>query len=149
MKAKDTLKIPETLLILFCFRLHLDHYRYLNGEFLLALILLVLAFAACYLMFDELALPGGVVFSMGLLWILATVLGARAGQIGLPPLVGMLLAGFLMKNVGLFGGDLTTTVTIKLLKDIALVIIMLRAGFGLDLGKLAANGKFKASVQCL
>ena len=105
-----------------------------------------LAWLTAFLMLGDTALPGGMVFSMGLLWWLASFLGARAGQVGLPPLVGMLLAGFLLKNVEFDGwafwpsGNLNTAVATSLLKGVALAVIMLRAGFGLDLKKLMANG---------
>ena len=101
----------------------------------------VLGWACLYFMLGDLALPGGVVFSMVLLWVAAVFLGARAGQVGLPPLVGMLLAGFLLRNIpGAWpSGDLATSTATSLLKGVALAVIMLRAGFGLDLKKLAAN----------
>ena len=44
---------------------------------------------------------------MNPLWILAAFLfGAVISKIGLPPLVGYLLAGFVLNSIGVTGGDL-------------------------------------------
>ena len=76
--------------------------------------------------------PGGILFSFGLTWIAAIFLGARAGNLGLPPLVGMLTAGFALGNLGLLSSGATWTFTSGLGRNFAVAIIMLRAGLGMD-----------------
>ena len=95
----------------------------------------IIGFTICsgILMLGEHALPGGVIWSMGILFVVATFFGARAGEVGLPPLVGMIFAGFLLRNVGALSEGGTFNSGSSLIKGLALSVIMLRAGFGLDL----------------
>merc|ERR1719408_457220 len=81
-------------------------------------------------------LPGGTVFDL-LEVLMCGILGGKlVANIGLPPLFGQLLMGFLLKNVipdqlnGLSAG------LNSMLRSIALAIIMLRAGLGLDFAML-------------
>jgi NhaP-type Na+/H+ or K+/H+ antiporter len=78
------------------------------------------------------ALPGGILFSIGLTWVCAIFFGARAGNIGLPPLVGMLMAGFALGNLGFLSSGETWKAASGLGRNFALAIIMLRAGLGMD-----------------
>lgn len=74
--------------------------------------------------------------ALGLLMLAAVAGGWVAGRIGLPPLLGMLLAGLALRNLP---GELIESlpsgwsVTLRL---IALTVILLRAGMGLNLGAL-------------
>lgn len=61
--------------------------------------MIVSGYVVTWLMLGEHALPGGVLWGTGLLWLVATFVGARAEQVGLPPLVGMILGGFILRNV--------------------------------------------------
>lgn len=99
----------------------------------------VLVFAVGVFMFGDSALPGGTLFSLGICWLTATLGGKCAGNVGLPPLVGMLFAGFILKNLGWLDSSTAWSKAAGWLKGVALAIIMLRAGLGLDLGKLKAN----------
>merc|ERR1711871_479010 len=88
--------------------------------------------------------PGGTVFDL-LEVLLCGILGGKlVATIGLPPLFGQLLMGFLLKNVipdqlnGLSAG------LNSMLRSVALAIIMLRAGLGLDFAMLR-----KSSVSTL
>merc|ERR1719231_1929542 len=81
-------------------------------------------------------LPGGTVFDL-LEVLIAGILGGKlVANIGLPPLFGQLMMGFLLKNVipdqlnGLSAG------LNSMLRSVALAIIMLRAGLGLDFAML-------------
>uniref|UniRef100_A0A7M4EYY3 Solute carrier family 9 member B2 n=1 Tax=Crocodylus porosus TaxID=8502 RepID=A0A7M4EYY3_CROPO len=84
-------------------------------------------------------LPGGNLFAVLLLYFFAVAGGKIFGLIkiptlpSLPPLLGMLLAGFLIRNTPV----ISDIVQIKtnwsaVLRNIALSIILIRAGLGLD-----------------
>ncbi|XP_039206624.1 sodium/hydrogen exchanger 9B2-like [Crotalus tigris] len=85
------------------------------------------------------SLPGGSLFGFLFLYLFAVIGGKIMGLIKfpglppLPPLLGMLLVGFLLRNIPL----LTDIVLINVkwgatLRSIALSIILARAGLGLD-----------------
>jgi NhaP-type Na+/H+ or K+/H+ antiporter len=109
-------------------------------------ILIVLLFTVVYCMLkpkckegDECVhpgLPGGIVFDLLEVLICGILGGKLVANVGLPPLFGQLLMGFLLKNVipdqlnGLSAG------MNSMLRSIALAIIMLRAGLGLDFAML-------------
>ena len=81
-----------------------------------------------------------MLFSFALIFLVGILLGQVVGWIKLPPLLGMLLAGILL---GPFGWELLddTTLTISSqLRQIALVIILLRAGLSLEWKKLQSVG---------
>jgi len=89
-------------------------------------------------------LPGGVVFDLLEVLICGILGGKLVAKLGLPPLFGQLLVGFMLKNVipdqlnGLSAG------LNSMLRSVALAIIMLRAGLGLDFAMLR-----KSSVSTL
>lgn len=89
-------------------------------------------------------LPGGTVFDLLEILICGIVGGKLVANVGLPPLFGQLMMGFLLKNVipdqlnGLSAG------LNSMLRSVALAIIMLRAGLGLDFAMLR-----KSSVSTL
>jgi NhaP-type Na+/H+ or K+/H+ antiporter len=89
-------------------------------------------------------LPGGVAFDLLEVLICGLVGGKLVAKIGLPPLFGQLLVGFLLRNIipdqlnGLSSG------LNSMLRSVALAIIMLRAGLGLDLELLR-----KSSVSAM
>merc|ERR1711907_482576 len=65
------------------------------------------------------------------------ILGGKvAGLIGLPPLFGQLLMGFMLKNVIPDQLNGLSASLNSLLRTVALAIIMLRAGLGLDFAML-------------
>jgi len=81
-------------------------------------------------------LPGGAVFDVFEVLVVGYLGGVAVGRLGLPPLLGMLIAGYCLKNIipdQLDGIDAKTNGT---LRNVALAIIMLRAGMGLDVRKL-------------
>lgn len=81
-----------------------------------------------------------MLFSFALIFLVGILLGQVVGWIKLPPLLGMLLAGIIL---GPFGWELLddTTLTISSqLRQIALVIILLRAGLSLEWKKLQSVG---------
>jgi NhaP-type Na+/H+ or K+/H+ antiporter len=86
------------------------------------------------------ALPGGVVFDLMCVLVIGFLGGyATKKMIRLPPLLGMLMAGFVLKNLlGQLNG--IGPVMNSTLRNMALATIMLRAGLGLNIKKLRQNG---------
>lgn len=101
--------------------------------------MLVLLWAVVWSITGSECLPGGNLFGIIILFYCAVIGGKLFGLIKLPtlpplpPLLGMLLAGFLIKNIPVINDN----VQIKhkwssSLRSIALSIILVRAGLGLD-----------------
>ncbi|CAL1279531.1 unnamed protein product [Larinioides sclopetarius] len=83
------------------------------------------------------ALPGSEIFALLLLAVSAWLGGVLVGFLRLPPLLGMLFVGILFRNIPYI--PYHTDISIKwaaTLRDISLVIILLKAGLGLDPQKL-------------
>ena len=69
---------------------------------------------------------------MDILWIvLAFVFGLGVRQIGLPPLVGYLLAGFMLASQGATGGE-----TVERFADMGVTLLLFTIGLKLDIGGL-------------
>ena len=90
---------------------------------------------------DEAGLPGpnGYIFALAVLFCTSVVWGLAACACSLPPLLGMLLAGFTLRNVAEACGSkalIVDTEVSSALKSIALVVILTRAGLGLKLDAL-------------
>ncbi|XP_073897564.1 sodium/hydrogen exchanger 9B2 [Castor canadensis] len=101
--------------------------------------MVVLLWAVVWSITGSECLPGGNLFGIILLFYLAVTGGKLFGLIKLPtlpplpPLLGMLLAGFLIRNIPVISDN----VQIKhkwssSLRSIALSVILVRAGLGLD-----------------
>lgn len=104
-------------------------------------ILLVAAFCSLYLIAGEDGAPGGPLFSLLLVFAAALVGGKVVTAIGrgLPPLLGMLIAGFLLRNLPFVGervGERIHAGTSAAIRLIALALILCRAGLGLDVDAL-------------
>jgi NhaP-type Na+/H+ or K+/H+ antiporter len=74
--------------------------------------------------------PHGSLFALALLYVVAVIGGQISAKLGLPRLLGMLIAGFILSNT-------FTTINLNrnlssILRSFSLVIILLRAGLGLD-----------------
>jgi len=85
------------------------------------------------------ALPGGPVFEFFVVLVGGRISGSIVGAMRLPPLLGNLIAGYASRNfipnqLTTMSGSMNST-----LRNVALAIIMLRAGMGLDLQKLKAS----------
>lgn len=94
----------------------------------------VLLWAVLVSLFGDVeAFPGGSIFAVFAIFVASSALGAVAELVGLPPLVGGIVAGFCLSNIpgtGL-GSDLNASLA-SVLRGIALVMILTRAGLGLD-----------------
>ena len=87
--------------------------------------------AVAYAIIGKSAAPGGQLFSLVTLTVAANFGGWLMGLTTLPRLIGMLLTGILMQNVGAVNIDGIKDVTAQLRK-FALVIILTRAGLEMD-----------------
>lgn len=100
---------------------------------LVALILVgALLWGIVYCIIGDTAAPGGQLFGLAVLCICANFGGWIATILTLPALVGMLLVGILFQNVGLVHIDEDYKEVCSVLRKIALVIILTRAGLDLD-----------------
>ncbi len=82
-----------------------------------------------------------MLLSIAYLSLLALLLGSICSRLKLPPLVGMLLAGIIL---GPYGADLLSGSLLAIsveLRQIALVIILMRAGLALDISALRRAGR--------
>ena len=99
---------------------------------------LCIAWAALWgIVGKEEAFFGGNVFSIFLLYVLSRVSGFFVGLLGLPPLLGMLLAGIVLNNVQLTSKGHTIADDIQrewrvALRDFSFITILIRAGLSLN-----------------
>ncbi|BFZ03690.1 hypothetical protein BsWGS_06729 [Bradybaena similaris] len=120
-----------------CCRKFLDNFLCPPHSRMAAIIFVVCfsssAWAALYSVTDTEALPGGNLFSLLVLFIACWCGGYLVGLVRLPPLLGMLLVGGALGNVPYIkvAKDIDPTWSSSL-RQIALTIILTRAGLGLD-----------------
>ncbi|WP_408956550.1 cation:proton antiporter [Natroniella sp. ANB-PHB2] len=88
-----------------------------------------------------------MLLSISLILIIGLILGFTFERINLPPLLGMLLAGILLGPSGLYLLDDNLLNISQEIREIALIIILLRAGLGIskDTIKRIGNTAFKLS----
>ncbi|KAL1124147.1 hypothetical protein AAG570_001917 [Ranatra chinensis] len=98
------------------------------------------------------AAPGGDLFKLVALVLAAYCTGGLFALVRLPPLVGMLIAGIALRTVGFFKiSGVYLDIVIKL-REVALTIILIKAGLGLDaqaLLKLSLVVLRLAFIPCL
>ncbi len=85
--------------------------------------------------------------SLAFIFILALVLGYLSTLLKLPPLVGMLITGIILGSYGFNLIDSSIADISIELRQIALVIILLRAGLSLNVTELRAVGR-PAALMC-
>ncbi|KAK3869187.1 hypothetical protein Pcinc_025491 [Petrolisthes cinctipes] len=104
------------------------------GEVLVGVVLLGLVYGFFVAIMGDTARPGGNIFSLMVLFVVALVAGAAVTPLKLPPLLGMLVAGILLKSVpGLdYIGKNIDQEWSAILRNMALVVVLVRAGLGLD-----------------
>lgn len=82
-------------------------------------------------------IPEGHFFALTLLLIASSLCGVLAKWLLLPQLLGMILAGFLLRNVpGIDFGRHISSVWSSNLRNIALVVVLLRGGLFMDFKQL-------------
>uniref|UniRef100_A0A6A7G0F7 Sodium/hydrogen exchanger 9B2-like n=2 Tax=Hirondellea gigas TaxID=1518452 RepID=A0A6A7G0F7_9CRUS len=104
------------------------------GVFLTYMILMLLIWGSLYSITGAMAAPGGVLFSLLVVFLCSVSCGKLSEACGLPPLLGMLLVGIALRSVpGIrIIGDSLLPEWSAAIRNIALVVILLRAGLGLD-----------------
>lgn len=91
--------------------------------------------------------PNGAIFSLLVLYILAVVLGQLSTcLLKLPPLMGMLAAGLITSNA--IGLKICPQMS-SAIRTLALVVILLRAGLGLDTNKLKTMAGMAARLAII
>lgn len=97
-------------------------------------VVVVLSIWGCvFALFGSIAAPPhGSLFWVLVVTVLAIIVGTLVSYLKLPPLLGMLLAGLVVKNIPGVDFDKYWTVTSGHLRGLALVVILMRAGLGLD-----------------
>jgi NhaP-type Na+/H+ or K+/H+ antiporter len=100
------------------------------------LILLILSWSVSWSVIGRDVLPGGNIFGILTVMIFSSLGGLLVKyipRVSLPPLLGMLIAGFMLRNVPYI--DFASHINKKWsssLRSIALVIILIRSGLGLN-----------------
>ncbi|GJQ80798.1 hypothetical protein Trydic_g9389 [Trypoxylus dichotomus] len=99
-------------------------------------LLLLCCWGIGYALFGEAVGVKSQMFALVVLFITAKIAGYLTSLVKLPPMVGMLLMGVLLRNIGFLEieGDYRKFTTV--LRQLALVNIMLPAGIGLDASAL-------------
>lgn len=100
--------------------------------FIFYLLIGVLIWATTYAIIGKTAAPGGQLFSLVTLTVAANFGGWLMGLTTLPRLIGMLLTGILMQNIGAVNIDGDFQAVTAQLRKFALVIILTRAGLEMD-----------------
>ena len=100
----------------------------------------LLVWAVLWSILEDEALPGGNIFSLFILMICASLGGfvvRKIPYVTLPSLLGMLVTGFLLRNVSKISiANSIDPQWSRTLRSIALVVILLRSGLELDIGAL-------------
>lgn len=110
------------------------------GRVLTRGLVVVLIWAVLWSIIGADALPGGNIFGIFIVIVSASLCGflvCKIPYLHLPPLLGMLLAGFLLRNVR--GIDVARHIDKKwssTLRSMALVVILIRSGLGLNTSAL-------------
>lgn len=86
--------------------------------------------------------------SLAVICLLALSLGALCARLRLPPLLGMLIVGILLGPYVLDGISPTLLAISGELRQVALIIILMRAGLNLNLKEVKKNG-VAAALMCL
>ncbi|KAI5737038.1 hypothetical protein M8J76_009530 [Diaphorina citri] len=106
-------------------------YRHV-ARILALLIIGLLVWGVAYCIMGEDAAPGGQLFNIALLSICAHLGGWLFRMFTMPALVGMLLVGIVFENVGLISISKSYHEVESVLRKMALVVILTRAGLDLD-----------------
>ncbi|XP_018012556.2 sodium/hydrogen exchanger 9B2 [Hyalella azteca] len=121
------------------------------GEVLTYVALLLLTWGALYAITGDASLPGGNLFSLLVVFVCSVIGGKITEACGLPPLLGMLLAGIALRSfpgIRIIGESLDLNYSASI-RNIALVVILLRAGLGLDPKALKAMSLVVFRLACV
>lgn len=90
-----------------------------------------------------------MVTSLALIFLVGLAAAALCRRVGLPRIIGMLLAGILLGPCALNALDPDLLTVSADLRQIALIIILLKAGLSLDLTELRTVGRPAAMLSCV
>ncbi|KAK7582286.1 hypothetical protein V9T40_013731 [Parthenolecanium corni] len=105
-------------------------------KYLTMALIILLVWALLYATLDQEVVPGEQLFMLLMLTILSSICGWLVSLIKLPSLLGMLICGIFMRNVGLFEVSGVYLIIVNIIREIALCVILLEAGLGLDASTL-------------
>ncbi|XP_033644451.1 sodium/hydrogen exchanger 9B2-like [Asterias rubens] len=110
----------------------------------LIMVILLLLWAILWSITGAESLPGGNLFALYILVVVAAIGGMIVEFFHLPALLGMLIVGFMLKNVSRIQiADDIDPGWASALRNIALAVILIKAGLGIDAGALR-----KLSLVC-
>ncbi|XP_030835794.1 sodium/hydrogen exchanger 9B2 [Strongylocentrotus purpuratus] len=137
---------------------HCQRFRYLLmcpphgalSRWLTILLLIVLTWVVLWAVTGSEALPGGNLFALFILVVSCKAGGLAIEVIKLPALLGMLVVGFMLRNIPVINvaEDISPTWSSSL-RDMALVIILLQAGIGLDASALKRLSMVCVRLCCM
>ena len=111
------------------------------AEYLTRFIACVVIWAALYSVIGKDAWPGGNIFSVYIILVAATLGGFcvswKTRYFSFPPLLGMMIVGFMVRNISAI--NIYSSINpnwSSALRNIALCVILLRSGLGLDINAL-------------
>lgn len=103
------------------------------GRVLTGVALALLVWGSLVSILGDTALPGGNIFSLLVLLVLAQLAGDMVSLVKLPPLLGMLVVGIMLASIpGIEIGSTIDQSWSSTIRSLALTVILIRAGQGLD-----------------
>ncbi|XP_046674304.1 sodium/hydrogen exchanger 9B2-like isoform X2 [Homalodisca vitripennis] len=96
------------------------------------LTLLMLCWLLLIVLLGPEALPGGGLFTLLTLVLVAQLVGELVDLMGLPSILGMLITGIAARSLGLYNVSEVYLNIVSTLREVALGIILIKAGLGLD-----------------
>ena len=111
------------------------------GRYLTCTLICIVIWATLWSIIGVDAMPGGNIFALYILLVAASLggylIGIKTKYVTLPPLLGMLVIGFMLRNVPYINiaKDINKDWSSSL-RSIALVVILIRSGLGLDISAL-------------
>lgn len=96
------------------------------------LIFLLLLWGTSFTLFEDNVAPQSNLFILVSLFVLAYIAGYLISLVKLPPLLGMLIVGIIFRNVNIFNMQGPYKMVVANLRSIAMVVILIKAGLGLD-----------------
>uniref|UniRef100_A0A1B6MRH4 Cation/H+ exchanger transmembrane domain-containing protein n=1 Tax=Graphocephala atropunctata TaxID=36148 RepID=A0A1B6MRH4_9HEMI len=94
--------------------------------------LLTLSWLLLVVLLGAEALPGGGLFTLLTLVLVAQLVGEVVDLVGLPSILGMLVTGIAARSLGLYVVSEIYLNIVSTLREVALGIILIKAGLGLD-----------------
>lgn len=97
-----------------------------------AVVILLLLWGVLYTLVKQEVAPGGGLFQLIVLVLLGYIAGQIVKIVKLPPLLGMLITGIVLKTAGFITVSGVYVNIVITLREVALSVILIKAGLGLD-----------------